>query len=326
MTIARSAGGRRAATCSALKPPQEMPIIPTAPVHQGCAAIQRDHLERVVVLLLRVLVGATALPSRPCPAGRRAPPRSRDRRTSECIGSSRLRVKSRLRYGRYSSRPRDRLRLGVRRGARSARPADSRRALGSSSSRSRRTRRGNERTTFTRRDLVSAAAPAAQALRPTRSAARGPAARGEAAVEVPAVDDGEPEAARRHRVGLGGLVLVERDLHARYAGPRADLVDRRRGMAVVRPVRAEQHDAVAVAPVVVVEAPAPVAVQLDDGLDPARAVEVDPLVGEAQVALDDAAADRLEVQRARVSAEVRRASRRPSERSRSARGSASTVQ
>jgi hypothetical protein len=35
-----SAGGFSAATCSALKPPQEMPIMPTAPEHQGCAAIQ----------------------------------------------------------------------------------------------------------------------------------------------------------------------------------------------------------------------------------------------------------------------------------------------
>ena len=35
-----SAAGRRAATCSPLNPPQEMPIIPTAPEHQGWAAIQ----------------------------------------------------------------------------------------------------------------------------------------------------------------------------------------------------------------------------------------------------------------------------------------------
>ncbi len=38
--IAFSAGGRRAATCSPLKPPQLIPIMPTAPVHQGCAASQ----------------------------------------------------------------------------------------------------------------------------------------------------------------------------------------------------------------------------------------------------------------------------------------------
>ena len=36
--IARSASGRRAAIWSALKPPQDLPIIPTAPVHHGWAA------------------------------------------------------------------------------------------------------------------------------------------------------------------------------------------------------------------------------------------------------------------------------------------------
>ena len=38
VTIALSAGGRRAAICSPFKPPQEIPIIPTTPLHQGCAA------------------------------------------------------------------------------------------------------------------------------------------------------------------------------------------------------------------------------------------------------------------------------------------------
>ena len=37
--MALSAGGRRAAICSALKPPQDLPCMPTAPVHQGCFAI-----------------------------------------------------------------------------------------------------------------------------------------------------------------------------------------------------------------------------------------------------------------------------------------------
>ena len=35
---APSAGGRSAATWSPLNPPQLMPIIPTRPAHQGCAA------------------------------------------------------------------------------------------------------------------------------------------------------------------------------------------------------------------------------------------------------------------------------------------------
>ncbi len=41
MTIAFSASGRRAATWRLLNPPQEMPIIPTRPLHQGWAAIHR---------------------------------------------------------------------------------------------------------------------------------------------------------------------------------------------------------------------------------------------------------------------------------------------
>ena len=38
--IASSAGGRSAATWSALKPPQEIPVMPTVPLHQDCAASQ----------------------------------------------------------------------------------------------------------------------------------------------------------------------------------------------------------------------------------------------------------------------------------------------
>ena len=56
MTIAFSAGGRRAATWSALKPPQLMPIMPTAPRAPGLRGEPGDHLERVVLLLLGVLV------------------------------------------------------------------------------------------------------------------------------------------------------------------------------------------------------------------------------------------------------------------------------
>ena len=35
-----SAGGRRAATCRPLNPPQDLPIIPTSPLHHGWEAIQ----------------------------------------------------------------------------------------------------------------------------------------------------------------------------------------------------------------------------------------------------------------------------------------------
>ena len=54
--IAFSAGGCLAATCSALKPPQEMPIMPTLPLHQGCAGEPGDHVDRVLQFLLGILV------------------------------------------------------------------------------------------------------------------------------------------------------------------------------------------------------------------------------------------------------------------------------
>ena len=38
--MALSAGGCRAATCKALKPPHEMPNMPTAPLHHGWLASQ----------------------------------------------------------------------------------------------------------------------------------------------------------------------------------------------------------------------------------------------------------------------------------------------
>ena len=51
-----SAGGRRAATCSPLKPPQDLPIIPTLPRAPGLGRDPGDHLERVVLLLPQILV------------------------------------------------------------------------------------------------------------------------------------------------------------------------------------------------------------------------------------------------------------------------------
>ena len=47
-------------------------------------------------------------------------------------------------------------------------------------------------------------------------------------------------------------------------------------------------------------------VEADQGLDPALAIEIAPLVGETEVGLYDAAADRLEVHHARVASHVAR--------------------
>src|SRR5438876_9104835 len=113
--------------------------------------------------------------------------------------------------------------------------------------------------------------------------------------EIPAVDDREPEPARRHGVHLERSVLVKGDLDARYAGHPSELVHAVGINPVPHPVAPEEHHAVAGTADGVVEAPAPVGIELDDALEPALAAEVDPLVREAQVALDDRRIDRLEV-------------------------------
>src|SRR5438309_1421777 len=67
-------------------------------------------------------------------------------------------------------------------------------------------------------------------------------------------------------------------------------------MAIAPAVRREQHDAVAGAPPAVVEPPGALRIKAHQGFDPRiAAVEVGPLVGEAQMHLDDARVDRLEV-------------------------------
>ena len=63
MTIALSAGGRCAATWSELKPLHEMPIMPTFPVHHGCAAIHAmtSHASRLLLREVLVLEDAVRL-------------------------------------------------------------------------------------------------------------------------------------------------------------------------------------------------------------------------------------------------------------------------
>src|SRR5580704_18996242 len=75
-------------------------------------------------------------------------------------------------------------------------------------------------------------------------------------------------------------------------------------MAIVRPVRNEQHDAVARAPFRIVEPPLASGIEADESVDPARAVEVGPLIGKAKVRLDDAAGDGLEIQHTGIALEM----------------------
>jgi hypothetical protein len=76
-------------------------------------------------------------------------------------------------------------------------------------------------------------------------------------------------------------------------------------MAVASTMRHEQHDAVAGLPPRIVERPHAVPVEAHESFDPGiAAVEIGPLVGEAQVRLDDPAADRLEIDHAGAAREV----------------------
>ena len=59
--MALSEGGRRAATCRLLKPPQEIPNMPVWPVHHGWAASQASTSSGVVLFLGEVLVEQNAL-------------------------------------------------------------------------------------------------------------------------------------------------------------------------------------------------------------------------------------------------------------------------
>src|SRR5579862_3668255 len=132
-----------------------------------------------------------------------------------------------------------------------------------------------------------------------------PLARGKRFAEVETVDDGQAETAGRHGVEFRGAILMEADLHAGDTGRALDLVDERlRRMPVTAAVRAEQHDAVTLAAVVVVKNPVAILVEPDQRLDPAGTVEIGPLVGEAQMRLDDGAADGFEIEHAGIAGEI----------------------
>ena len=123
--------------------------------------------------------------------------------------------------------------------------------------------------------------------------------------QIEAVDDGKAKPAGRHGVAFRRAVFVEGDLHAGDARHGFDLVDqRRRRMAVARPVRSEQHDAVAFAAIVVEKIPLAPLVEPDHGVDPARAIEIGPLVGKTQMRLDNGFADGFEIEHAGIAGKI----------------------
>src|SRR5262249_12843129 len=235
------------------------------------------------------------------------------------MGASRRRMKSRLRYGRYSrSAGTGRCTASPGSPIRAASRVPSGSAIHSFSI--TRTGRGNSVTVFIAPFYPIApaglaashlsgclgAATARYPLMAGRPESQGQAvAHIETDIQIPAVNDRKTEAARRHRVGLERFVVPERDLDAGDLGILVDqLPDPGAVDFVAHAMRAKQDDAVTGAPILVFEAPDPFAVQRDDGVDPASAIEVGPLIGEPEVTLDDPAADRLEIDDAGIAIEA----------------------
>ena len=95
------------------------------------------------------------------------------------------------------------------------------------------------------------------------------------------------------------------DLDAGYLGILGDeALDAAAVDGVGDAVGPEQHDAVAGAAILVGEVPDAFGIESDDRLDPAGAVEIGPLIAEAQMAFDDAAANGLEIDHPGIALEI----------------------
>ncbi len=90
-------------------------------------------------------------------------------------------------------------------------------------------------------------------------------------LEVPAVDNGESEATRRHRVEFRRFVFVKRNLDAGNARPGEKFVDIiLPGLLIARAVGAEQYDAVTGPPRVIAIVPGTNAVEIHHRIEPTR--------------------------------------------------------
>src|SRR6185436_11724849 len=84
--------------------------------------------------------------------------------------------------------------------------------------------------------------------------------------EIPAVDDREPEPARRHGVRFGRPIRMERHLDAGDAIDSAESIDRIGIDRIAHPMVAEEDDTVPRAAGRVAKLPATAGVEIDDAL------------------------------------------------------------
>src|ERR1700722_2575601 len=75
-------------------------------------------------------------------------------------------------------------------------------------------------------------------------------------------------------------------------------------MAKAPAVGAEQNNAIAFAAIVVAEIPILALIEADYRIDPTRTIKVGPLVGEAQMRLDDPFSDRFEIEHAGITGKI----------------------
>src|SRR5690349_2645655 len=76
------------------------------------------------------------------------------------------------------------------------------------------------------------------------------------------------------------------------------------GFFIARSMFAEEHYTITRSTIFIAVTPAAVCVEIDDRVDPAGTIQVGPLIGEAQVRLDNLGADGLEIHAARITSEV----------------------
>ena len=76
------------------------------------------------------------------------------------------------------------------------------------------------------------------------------------------------------------------------------------GFFVAVTMRCEEHDTVTSPAILIAITPVTARIKLDNRIDPTRTVEVGPLIGEAQMRLDNLTANRLEVDAPGVTSEM----------------------
>ena len=76
------------------------------------------------------------------------------------------------------------------------------------------------------------------------------------------------------------------------------------GFFVAGTMRSEEHDAVTGPAALIAITPTAARIEINNRVDPTRTIEVGPLIGEAQVRLDNFGANGLEINAARIASEM----------------------